>query len=320
MDKRTIILGQVDIRSFSRGQKDQRYFDLGETRVVEIPPETESVIITPTTESQQIFPSKNKYIKEVNVEAVTAGIDTNIQNYNIRTGVTILGVQGNLEPDKPDQTKTTTPTEERQYVRPDLGYELSENIVEPIPSDYVGSEVPRKTEETYTPTTTDQEINSGQYLLGKQIIKGDENLASENIAKGKIIFGIEGTHEGGKQPLLQDKEVTPTKETQVVTADEGYDGLNSTTVNPIPEEYIIPEGELEITENNSYDVTNKKTVVVNVPNSGGGSGEYETLYEMKLIDLYQNKTNGWVMPTEEEYLEQEPQVSELITILSGGTI
>lgn len=103
-------------------------------------------------------------------------------------------------------------------------------------------------------------------------------------------------------------------------ADEGYDGLNSTTVKPIPDEYIIPEGELEIKENNTYDVTNKKTVIVNVPTSSGGSGEYETLYEMKLIDLIQNKTSGTAIPTEVEYVEQEPQVNELIIKLSGGTI
>lgn len=53
---------------------------------------------------------------------------------------------------------------------------------------------------------------------------------------------------------LQDKEVTPTKETQNIVADNNYDGLNQVTVNPIPEEYIIPEGMLPITENTTYDV------------------------------------------------------------------
>lgn len=71
-------------------------------------------------------------------------------------------------------------------------------------------------------------------------------------------------------PHLQDKEVTPTREIQTIRADEGYDGLNSTTVLPIPEDYIVPSGTLEITENETYDVKDYSEVVVNVASSGGG--------------------------------------------------
>ena len=49
-------------------------------------------------------------------------------------------------------------------------------------------------EETeYTPSTTDQTIESGKYLNGNQIIKGDPNLLAENIKKGTEIFNILGT-------------------------------------------------------------------------------------------------------------------------------
>ena len=64
---------------------------------------------------------------------------------------------------------------------------------------------------------------------------------------------------------LQDKETTPTKETQVVVADKTYDGLSKVTVNPIPNEYIIPSGEIEFTQNGTYDVTDKASAKVNVP-------------------------------------------------------
>ena len=50
---------------------------------------------------------------------------------------------------------------------------------------------------TYTPTTADQTIASGQYLMGAQTRKGDANLLAENIKKDVSIFSIVGSYEGG---------------------------------------------------------------------------------------------------------------------------
>lgn len=49
---------------------------------------------------------------------------------------------------------------------------------------------------TYTPSTEDQVISSGQYLSGNQTIKGDTNLIASNIKNGVNIFGVTGTHSG----------------------------------------------------------------------------------------------------------------------------
>ena len=50
---------------------------------------------------------------------------------------------------------------------------------------------------TYTPTTSNQTISSGKYLIGDQTILGDANLIAGNIKKNIVIFGITGTLEDG---------------------------------------------------------------------------------------------------------------------------
>lgn len=62
----------------------------------------------------------------------------------------------------------------------------------------ITGKITTKSAATYTPSTTDQTIASGQYLSGTQTIKGDANLKSENIASGVSIFGVTGTHSGSE--------------------------------------------------------------------------------------------------------------------------
>lgn len=62
----------------------------------------------------------------------------------------------------------------------------------------------------------------------------------------------------------QTKSVTPTESAQTVTADEGYDALEQVTVGAIPSQYIVPSGSQTITENGTYDVTDKASVDVAV--------------------------------------------------------
>lgn len=57
-------------------------------------------------------------------------------------------------------------------------------------------QLPTKSAQTYTPTTTNQVINYAQWLTGSQTIKGDANLIAENIKKDISIFGVTGTYEG----------------------------------------------------------------------------------------------------------------------------
>lgn len=125
------------------------------------PIQTESLDIVPTQSSQAIQSPQGKYYKEVNVGAVTSAIDSNITPINIRAGVSILGVQGNLEPDKPNQTKIVDPSTETQVVTADPGHELESVTVNAVTSSI------------------------------------DSNIIPENIRKDKTILGVTGTLEEG---------------------------------------------------------------------------------------------------------------------------
>ena len=113
------ILGTIDVNNYGLQSMVAGGADLQEKTA------------TPTT-SQQVIQADEGYdgLSSVTVNAVTSAIDENIIPTNIRTGKTILGVQGNLEPDKPDQNKTVTPSTSQQTVRADTGYELAQVTVE----------------------------------------------------------------------------------------------------------------------------------------------------------------------------------------------
>lgn len=122
-----------------------------------------------------------------------------------------------------------------------------------------------------------------------------ENIVAGNIRSGVQILGVTGNY-AGEGVTLQEKTVNPTTSVQNVTPDANYDGLSkvivsaiqtqtksatptkgaqnitpdsgkflsSVSVAPIPEEYIIPAGEISITQNGSVSVKNYETANVNV--------------------------------------------------------
>ena len=99
------------------------------------------------------------------------------------------------------QTKTVTPATASQSVRPDEGYfGLAQVNVNAIPYSYV--------------------IPSGTYSITRN---GEYNVATYAAASVNIVF----------VPNNQAKSATPTSTQQVITADNGYDGLSSVTISAV---------------------------------------------------------------------------------------
>lgn len=99
---------------------------------------------------------------------------------------------------------------------------------------------------------------TGAQITGTATAGGAIVIEEDDEHGGKVV------HITGDVVKMQSKTVTPTKATQSVTPDTGYNALSGVTVNPIPDNYIEPSGSLTITENGQHSVSQYASVNVNV--------------------------------------------------------
>lgn len=160
--------------------------------------------------SQQTAVSANTYVTGAITVAAVPSETKNITSngtYTPSTDKWFSSVSVNI----PDtvfntQTKSVTPTESKQTVTPDAGYDgLSSVTVGAISSTYIGSGITRKSAATYTPTESEQTIAAGQYLDGAQTISA-----------------IPSTYVGSDVPTQGSKTVTPSTSVQTAVSSGTY--------------------------------------------------------------------------------------------------
>lgn len=168
-----------------------------------IPENLQSKVVNPTTAVQNVtYDDGYEGLNNVQVNAVTSAIDSNIKAENIRQDVSILGVTGTLEEGikqaEVEPLKNVAPTKEPIVVKPDEGYKaLSQVNIEGVSASI------------------------------------DPNILAENIKKGIEILGVTGNLESQEKIIQNKKEVEPSMIQQVVTPDVGYDALLQVIVKAV---------------------------------------------------------------------------------------
>lgn len=102
------------------------------------------------------------------LQAVLEEKNTKVIPTNIRAGVTMFGVKGNLEPDKPDQVKDVTPSVISQTIQADIGYELTQVNIAAV-------------DNTIDPNILASNIKTGVTILGVAgtVIEGNPEAEQE---------------------------------------------------------------------------------------------------------------------------------------------
>lgn len=189
------------------------------------------------------------------------------------------------------ESKSVVPTKEVQILNPSENFVgFSQVTIDPIPDEYI---IP--TGNLDIRTNGDYDVTENASVNVKVEPKLQDKEARVTAPVNTFIHPDEGYDGLGYVNVIatvdtETKEVTPTKEVQTINPSDGK-YISSVTVNAIPDNYIEPSGEMEITENGSYDVIDKASVKVET--SGADLSEYFNYNPSEVTSG--NGAQGWLI-------------------------
>lgn len=196
------------------------------------------------------------YVRPTGTKEITEnGTGIDVKNF-ASVNVNVSSGESNL------QSKTVSPTTSQQTISPDSGYDgLSSVTVNAMPS---GS--------ASTPTTTimaNPSISVSSSGLITASVSGSQSVMP-SVSAGYVSSGTAGTvsvsgSNTEQLTTMAAQSITPTTSQQTVSTSGKY-MTGNVTVNAIPPEYVIPSGNLPISQNGTgIDVSSYATVSVAVP-------------------------------------------------------
>ena len=142
-----------------------------------------------------------------------------------------------------------------------------------------------------------------------------------NPSTGSLTINANGTYDVTEKasaivsvsPSLQTKTTTISQNgSQIITPDSNYDGLSSVNLT-----ISVPNpstGSLEITENGTYDVTDKASAIVNVPSSGGLPP-----FTVPTFKVYTGRSGGNAIDLSSYFSTQEEMLEHLVDVELGSS-
>lgn len=212
----------------------------------------ENRIVTPTTSQQSITPSTGyDGLGQVTINAISTQTKTVTSNgtYTPDSGKFFSSFTVNVPIGATINSEeiTISPSETEQIITPSNGHNAIVQVtVNPISSTYVGSEIPRNSQNSLTASGATISVPAGYYATS----------VSKSVASGTA-----GTPAATKGTVSNHQvSITPT-----VTNTTGYiTGGTKTGTSITVKASDLVSGDLPISENGTKDVTNYKTVSVSV--------------------------------------------------------